>query len=368
MFKKDEIIFLMGAGASVDAGIPTSCGMIEEIQKLLCKDSKWGDYTSLYNYVKSAIVYADGIQGKFDSSNFNIERLVNTLDELLKSDKHPIFPFIGSWTPKLPEVSGNDFSKIGSFRKRIVEQLSQHWVRLEYNENAKYYAGLSRFQKEYNYPLRVFTLNYDLCIENACSESGVERGFGDGKQWDWRIFDNEEQISNSIFLYKLHGSVDWTRDKNGCLIYKDRNISPDTIEIIFGTSYKLQYIDPFLFFAYEFRKRTLSDAKIIVCIGYGFGDEHINGIITQALNNNKERKLLVISPSQKADREIKDIGNILGLESCDNIVHQNVIARDYLNNILSVETLQEIFPEGEPPFEELRVEIKHALNTKEKVI
>jgi hypothetical protein len=352
IFKKDEIVFLMGAGASVDAKIPTSCGMIEAIEKLLT-DNIWKEYTSLYNFVKSAIVYADGIQGKFDNSNFNIERLVNTLDELLKSDKHPIFPFIGSWTPKLPEVSGNDFSKIISFRKKIVEQLSQHWVRLEYDEDAKYYAGLSRFQQEYQYPLRVFTLNYDLCIEKACSESGVERGFGDGKQWDWRIFDNEEQISSSIFLYKLHGSVDWTRDNNGCLTYKDRNISPDNIEIIFGTSYKLQYIDPFLFFAYEFRKRTLSEAKIIICIGYGFGDEHINGIITQALNNNKDRKLLIISPSKEPTEEARRIGKILGLEVKDNIIHQNLSAKEYLNQILSVTNLQKVFPEKEPPFEEL---------------
>jgi len=329
--------------------------MIDDLEKLLKENRDWKEFLPLYNFVKGAIVYADGIQGNFDLSNFNIERLVNTLDELLKSDKHPIFPFIGSWTPKLPEVSGNDFKKIVGFREKIVEQLSRHWVQLEYKENAKYYSGLSRFQKEYQYPLRIFSLNYDLCVEKACFESGVERGFGDGKQWDWRIFDNEEQITNSIYLYKLHGSVDWTRDSNGCLIYKDRNISPSVIEIIFGTSYKLQYIDPFLFFAYEFRKRTLSEAKVIICIGYGFGDDHINGIITQALNNNQERKLLVVSPCEKADKEANRIGEILGLESNGNIVHQNFNAKDYLSRELSVENLQKVFPEGESPFEELKM-------------
>ena len=51
-------------------------------------------------------------------------------------------------------------------------------------EDAAYFSGLTRFQKEYQYLLRVFTLNYDLCIEKACAESGVERGFGDGKIWE----------------------------------------------------------------------------------------------------------------------------------------------------------------------------------------
>ena len=355
MFKKDEIIFLIGAGASSDAGILTSCKMIEDLERLLKQERSWKEYAPLYNYIKSAIVYADGIQGNFDQTNYNIERLVNTLDELLKSDKHPIFPFIGSWTPKLPEVSGNDFKKLSGFRKKIMEQLSRHWVQLEYDGNARYYSGLIKFQKEYQFPLRIFTLNYDLCIEKACIESGVERGFGDEKQWDWRIFDNEEQINKNIFLYKLHGSVDWTRDEKGHLIYRDSNISPDNIEIIFGTTYKLQYIDPFLFFAYEFRKRTLTDAKIIVCIGYGFGDDHINGIISQALNNNKDRRLLAISTSGDASSKVKKIKKILKIESNENIHYEDITAKDFLNNKLSVENLSKVFPEVEPPFEERKI-------------
>ena len=236
-----------------------------------------------------------------------------------------------------------------------MEQLSRHWVQLEYDGNARYYSGLIKFQKEYQFPLRIFTLNYDLCIEKACIESGVERGFGDEKQWDWRIFDNEEQINKNIFLYKLHGSVDWTRDEKGHLIYRDSNISPDNIEIIFGTTYKLQYIDPFLFFAYEFRKRTLTDAKIIVCIGYGFGDDHINGIISQALNNNKDRRLLAISTSGDASSKVKKIKKILKIESNENIHYEDITAKDFLNNKLSVENLSKVFPEVEPPFEERKI-------------
>ena len=77
MFKKDEIIFLIGAGASSDAGILTSCKMIEDLERLLKQERSWKEYAPLYNYIKSAIVYADGIQGNFDQTNYNIERLVH---------------------------------------------------------------------------------------------------------------------------------------------------------------------------------------------------------------------------------------------------------------------------------------------------
>ena len=74
-FKKDELIFLLGAGASVEAGIPASCGMIKGLECLLETNSDWEDYVPLYHFIKSSVIYADGIQGKFELNNFNIERL-----------------------------------------------------------------------------------------------------------------------------------------------------------------------------------------------------------------------------------------------------------------------------------------------------
>lgn len=353
-FRKDEIIFLLGAGASVDAGIPASCDMINRLEDLL-KTEAWKKFAPLYNFVKSAIIYADGIKGKFEYANFNIERLVNTLDELRKSDEHPLFPFIGAWNPKLPEVTENDFGNLGSFRKKIVEELSQQWVHSEYDENSQYYEGLSRFQKEYQHLLRVFTLNYDLCVEKSCKLSGVERGFGEDKFWDWKIFDNEAQLESNIFLYKLHGSIDWTRNKSGKLTYKDKGIPSDQIEIIFGTTYKLQYIDPFLFFAYEFRKRLMTDVQLLICVGYGFADEHINGIIAQALNGDHSRKMLVITlfDSRKHDETLQYIRNALKLTHKGNVILWNHKAKDFFNDKLSVEELTTIFPNEEAPFEEI---------------
>jgi len=353
-FKKDELIFLLGAGASVEAGIPASCGMISELENLLNTNNDWKDYAPVYHFIKSSIIYADGIQGKFEPFNFNIERLINTIDELLKSDEHPLFPFIGSWTPKLPEVSDNNFKKLSDFRKKIVIELRDHWVQLEYEDNAAYYSGLSAFQEEYQYPLRIFTLNYDLCVEKACLENGVERGFGEGRNWDWRIFDNEEEIQKNIFLYKLHGSIDWIRDDDsGFLTYKNSSIPPEKLEIIFGTTYKLQYIDPFLFFAYEFRKRILSDAKVLISIGYGFADEHINGIISQALKGNPSRKLLVVSRSDDQKSELDQIKKTLDTRLDENIVFSNTGAKQFFKNNLNLSYISNFFPEEEAPFDEL---------------
>ncbi|MCA3052438.1 MAG: hypothetical protein ING54_05190, partial [Rhodocyclaceae bacterium] len=93
-FKKDEVIVLLGAGASVDAGIPHSAEMVRQIEKLI--ENEWNQFKDLYNYVRSAIFYADGIRGTFDGNvSYNIERLVVALDELSRREEHPLYPFIG---------------------------------------------------------------------------------------------------------------------------------------------------------------------------------------------------------------------------------------------------------------------------------
>ncbi len=309
-FKNDEIVILLGAGASVDAGIPHSAEMIRRVENLIKSDAKWQDFQELYNYVRSSIHYSFGIQGRFGTDvNYNIETLVNTLDELTKKQEHTLYPFVGAWNPTLVELAGNDFKFIKDLKGKILHDLRGKWLELPNKERADYYKGLIDFRMDYQYPLRVFSLNYDLCLETACEQEGLdlEIGFNKERKWDWRQFtDTHPDETPDIYYYKLHGSTNWQYDSDDRLTFTD---APNTIEddkaaIIFGTSYKLQYRDPFLFLAYEFRKWIL-ECKLLVCVGYGFGDEHINKIIQQALSQNSERLLLSILPF-KVDANVEE--------------------------------------------------------------
>ncbi|MFN0073816.1 MAG: hypothetical protein ACKVVP_20240, partial [Chloroflexota bacterium] len=68
---------------------------------------------------------------------------------------------------------------------------------------------------------------------------------------------------------------------------------PDQMEIIFGRDFKLDAADPYLFYAYEFRRYALM-ARLIVVVGYGFGDSHINKMLTQGLRNDPDRRLVAV--------------------------------------------------------------------------
>ena len=356
VFKRNEIILLLGAGASVEAGIPDSNRMVQEIESLVSSgDGTWSKFRDLYRYIRSSIFYADGLDGIFgDNVPFNIERLVNVLDELRKKERHTLYPFVGAWNPKLQDVAGAEFENVHTFQSEIIRILREQWVALPEREKATYYGGLLRFQSEYEYPLRVFSLNYDLCVEETCNREKVQRGFSE-RVWDWRLFDETSEDPVPLLLYKLHGSMDWYFDEGGRVTYSD---SPSTIRdeemaLIFGTSYKLQYVDPFLFLAYELRRWTLDAARIIVCVGYGFNDDHINGILQQALRQDRGRKLLaVIGPEDNTTAAEKRVSDQLAAQE-DQIIAKACGAKEFLDNVLTIDALSELFPDEEALISEL---------------
>ncbi|NJN13457.1 MAG: hypothetical protein HC815_38340 [Richelia sp. RM1_1_1] len=136
-FRQNDIIFILGAGASVDAGIPTSFRMIKELEKLLEDNQEWKPYKKLYNYIKSTIYQGDGINDLFDSRvTYNIERLVSTLSELEKNERHVLFPFISGWNHILIERAGGNFKNITHLKQKIVGRLKEKWILLGNYEKA----------------------------------------------------------------------------------------------------------------------------------------------------------------------------------------------------------------------------------------
>ena len=322
-----EIFFLLGAGASADAGIPTSKKMIEHIETLVGGDNKWMRYADLYNHVKSSIHHAAGIRGRFGRRvHYNIETLVNTLNELDRNEGHPLFPFIASWNQRFTGLAGPNFDCIRQFKRLILERLKK-WMCPDDTSRGQYYEGFVRLQESLNFTLYIFSLNYDLCIEQLSNDNfRIETGFaGFGPQhyWDWQRF-GEDYYNDppQIQLHKLHGSINWKRDPSTKHLYsvnQVQSIDSSEMEVIFGQDFKLEAGDPYLFYAYEFRRFTLI-SPLIVVIGYGFGDPHINKMLSQSLHANNNSKLLVICECEEngqteRESEIKSALDVEGVET-----------------------------------------------------
>jgi hypothetical protein len=332
MAQYKDIIFLLGAGASVEADIPASGQMIEKIQFLLQHDEHWKLYSRLYHHLKSAIYYAAGLKGLYESAvPYNIETLVNTLYELERNEEHPLYPFIASWNSRFVALAESEFLRVKEFRREILIKL-KNWMSPEDSSKANYYRGLVALQRDIQFPIQLFSLNYDLCVERLdASDFRVETGFaGIGPQfiWDWERFEEVDSgpPAPEIYLYKLHGSINWKRNesKNLYCVEQTESIPAESMQLIFGREFKLEAADPYLFYAYQLRKFSLQ-AKLIVTIGYGFGDAHVNEILAQALRREPTTRLYVVSNcinQNCVEERAKQVIAILGV-NCDQVrIHE----------------------------------------------
>lgn len=354
----DNIVFLLGAGASKDAGLKTSDEMTVELERLLSGD--WNRYAKLYNAVKAGILYGNALKGRPRSST-NIEEFVNVLTELSRCKDHIVFPFIASWNMELMETAGRDFESIKLFRGEIIKRLVNEWVNLQDISSAEYYRNLVRLAMDLGSRIKLFSLNYDLCVESACGRDRVFTGFEripnrKGLVWNDRLMGSEDDHDDLVRLYKLHGSIDW-RDEEGVLVSYDspnKTEKAEDYQLIFGTENKMRPTEPYLFLLSEFRKFT-TEAKLIVCIGYSFQDAHINSILHHAFSGKTKTHLLAVSwrPEDNRTREETEfkqkIANELALD--DRMITVSLVgAKQFFEKEMTIQHLEELMPKEELPF------------------
>lgn len=356
---RDSILFLLGAGASVDAGIMHAKQMTDDIESKINSEPEFQNFRELYNYLKSSLIYQRGLEGAFDNQGVTVEDLLNILFEINQKHLNKLYPFIGGWNVHLLKVAGEEFDKVEKLDKKIRDQLFE-WINIPDYDNSKYFSCLGNLARELNTAIRVFTLNYDLCVENAFRQNSfpIELGFNDEKHWDATRFDGNDYIETFVFLYKLHGSIDWIKINNHekGQVLKKCDTPQAKPEIIFGTTTKLSSIDPYLFYVHEFRKYSLNDAlRFIVTIGYSFSDEYMNRLIGQSMMRNRFVRVLAVSPTFESDpskaeakkeKEIKRISKLLGVSDSRVIVVDSV-AKSFFQEKMNLQFFESLSEQGD---------------------
>lgn len=347
--KGEHILFLLGAGASVDAGIPISNQMVTNIEELIVSNEDWKQYKDLYFYLKSSINYSDGILGKFNEP-FNVERLLIVISEIEKRESNIMYPFIGTWNIRLLDLAGNNFENIRKFHKLIRKQLNE-WVGLRSYDNANYYQSFSSLSTDVANLMKVFTLNYDLCFEKIVGkDKTIELGFTkETNEWHQSNFENIE--GKHYNLYKLHGSIDWYLSEEK--LHKSQKIESEP-ELIFGIQHKMTSVDPYFYYSSVLRGSCFNEAKIIVVIGYSYADDYVNVILSQALNSRSELRIINVAPLfGKDEQKEKDfIIQRLNLKNQNQLINIDSKAKEFLTNTMNKDFFEKNI--GEPdgvPFE-----------------
>jgi hypothetical protein len=308
---ENDLIFLLGAGASVDAGLPTVAKLTEHLRnRLPTLSDPNGVIRPEFGQVFDLIETYDPSVAK------NYERFFEWIKLLLDVKKEPFRKLICT------NIS-NQFIELMAHLSFVVGGEIAHLLQSK-PTTPDYLGRLTDFLPKKG-RLKVFTLNYDCCLEDICQAKGVglPTGFDPKtKKWKPSLFRSK---SIGINLFKLHGSLHWfgTRDKrlsNDEFQYnlvlmelrsEERENLPSYIdvsprpELILGPGNKIQPDDPFLTLFYEFQSSLLR-AKICVIIGYSYQDSHINSVLDQA--DDRGVRIIDVNPSAPAGRYLPSNG------------------------------------------------------------
>lgn len=159
--------------------------------------------------------------------------------------------------------------------------------------------------------VQLFTTNYDLLFEMAANESGfvVIDGFSftQPRKFSGRYFDldivnrektrikQEESFISKVFqFYKLHGSLNWFKDKSDNIVQQD---NPSKPLIIYPASekYESSYEQPYFEMMSRFQQALRKENTLLIVIGFGFQDKHIQNAIIEAVEQNPSFQLLIVN-------------------------------------------------------------------------
>lgn len=149
-------------------------------------------------------------------------------------------------------------------------------------------------------PPIIATTNYDLAIEKFCQKSQYE--FYDGfkyeygtPRWTGSFYYPEPNNSKSVILYKLHGSLNWKKNKLGDTERLSEESDPtysETILIYPTLSPKeAEKDEPHNTIIQEFDKKMF-ECDVCIVIGYSFRDDSIKEKLKELLKADK--KLIVV--------------------------------------------------------------------------
>lgn len=306
--------WMFGAGISYDANIPLMYPLTNRVDQLidtngndedkniisaLKEELNVGFHVEHYlSHLGDLIALSERAKTNSSSVNgvsFTTEHLVHCYREIIKAIGITVrYGYIDDENIGTPEKPIVDIAT----HIRFVSELFKKKVNLERRSSVTF-----------------FTTNYDTLLEDALAlnKIGVVDGFSGGAMAFWNPetdFLNLSRKSSNCELYKLHGSVDWHRDRIHGLVrarYGTKYLSDASDIMIYpqATKYVETQKDPFATLFGGLRNKLRGGSQnILATCGYSFGDEHVNAEIEYCLSEPDNKTTLVAFTDEKPEDEI----------------------------------------------------------------
>jgi hypothetical protein len=159
--------------------------------------------------------------------------------------------------------------------------------------------------------VKLFTTNYDLCIETAGLRLGVVLIDGFSHSAEQRFsrdhFDHDivrraasstkaDYLDGVFHLYKLHGSVDWRRRLDEVVIRSVDAPGDDRKPVLIyprSSKYQEAFESPYLDMFAALQAALREPDTTLIVSGFGFADDHISAPIWSAIETNLSLRLVL---------------------------------------------------------------------------
>jgi hypothetical protein len=284
-------IFFLGAGASVAAGVPATFELVDcFLQELESGDEyrKLGFLKKLLETLKESELGKNGV---------DVELLLEALSQLESVSECIPLKFFRRGKCILGDGYKSEATEL---RKKLQDFIKKKG--LVTKNKIQYLKDLLMFIEANPPPLDIFSVNYDICIEQFCDV--FEKTYTDGFYLDWEPKSLEREDVD-VRLYKIHGSITWFETDKGSLVKLPIKSEAAEIELITGekaTSLmlypmrKLEYSEPLMSLLTMLRDK-LSKSDFVFVVGYSFRDNQLRRTFWNAAKKNKETVLFLVSPS-----------------------------------------------------------------------
>lgn len=188
-----EIVFILGAGASVDGGVPLMGDFLDRADDLR-KSLKLVNFQDHFDVIHKVLAWLQQAHSKSDLRLENIESVFAAIEMGLLIDKLP------ELTPEERKILPDSMIKIIF---RTIELYTQFRVRdrqVRYEGAYKNLVELIRNLQRQRKSVAIITFNYDIALDYALHFDGIPIDYS---------IPGPNKHHNSVPLLKLHGSINW---------------------------------------------------------------------------------------------------------------------------------------------------------------
>jgi hypothetical protein len=314
-----KTIYLLGAGASKPAGIPTITEMTEGF---LAHPTHMPLFETMIIALDPKETLPDDINTisritQMHFSKLDLEYMMTLVLNLEEESSRSLFE------TRYPELK-----TITRSRLKEIKNLISSYIRAECEK-------IQVSSVDYLWPLLglsgdgrmdIFTMNYDATIEVFCERANIKYTDGFGPYWNSNLFDQSD-----VRVFKMHGSLYWLRTESGKFIrvpvkglpiHHVRYLTDEEVSemMIYPALQKDKQSEVYLWLFRKFIDQ-LGNCDTCVVIGYSLRDREIVENIYDALYRNPKLWLVIVNPTASSIR-LEKFGHL------DDAIFSRILAFD----------------------------------------